>query len=148
MAEFTINRLVHAPIEVVFDVLTDHRGYPGFTPLRAVTLEQEGVPAPNGVGAIRALRAVGPPIREQVTEYERPTRFAYKMLSGLPVRDHVGTVQLTAEGVATRMTYHVQTLPKLPGVFAPGMVAVLKLVIGQLAGGVAKRAEQIARTGA
>ena len=29
---------VRAPIEVVFDVLTDHRAYAGFTPLRSSTL--------------------------------------------------------------------------------------------------------------
>jgi uncharacterized protein YndB with AHSA1/START domain len=146
MASFTLNSVVRAPVETVFDVLTDHRGYTAFTPLRAVKLEQEGVPAPNGVGAIRALHAIGPPIREQVTEYERPTRFAYTMLSGMPVRDYVGTVELSADGDATRMAYHVQMFPKLlPPFLHPPVTAVVRLVIGQMASGVAKRAEQLAR---
>ena len=33
-------------------------------------LEREGEPAPNGVGAIRGLSAVGPPLREEVLAYE------------------------------------------------------------------------------
>jgi uncharacterized protein YndB with AHSA1/START domain len=145
MASFTLISVVKAPIETVFDVLTDHRGYAGFTPLRVVKQEQEGVPAPNGVGAIRALHAIGPPIREQVTEYERPTRFVYKMISGAPVRDHVGTVELASEGDATRMVYRVDTFPKLPAILHPPVVTVVRLVIGQLASGIGKRSEQLAR---
>ena len=68
------------------------------TPLRKSELEREGEPAPNGVGAIRVLTAVGPPLREEVLTYEEPSRFSYKLLSGLPVRDHVGTVELTPHG--------------------------------------------------
>ena len=71
-------RQVAAPPETVFDVLTDHRGYAKITPLRKAELEREGEPAPNGVGAIRELSAVGPPLREEVLAYEpagaSPTR--------------------------------------------------------------------------
>ena len=104
-----------APPETVFDVLTDHRRYAEITPLRKAELEREGEPAPNGVGAIRVLSVVlGPPMREEVIAYERPRRFSYKLLSGLPVRDHVGTVELTADGGGTEVVYAVQTTPTLP----------------------------------
>ncbi len=145
MASFTIQKVVQAPIDVVFDVLTDHRAYSEFSPLRKVELVQTGLPAPNGVGAIRALHTVGPPIKEQVTEYERPTRFVYKLIAGAPVRDHVGTVELSSEGNATRMLYRVDTFPKLPGPLGTGLVAFLRFNIGQLVKGIAKRAEQRAR---
>jgi hypothetical protein len=56
----------------VFDVLTDHRGHAKMTALRSSTLEHEGEPAPNGVGAIRVLHLIGPPIRERVTTFDRP----------------------------------------------------------------------------
>lgn len=144
MAEFTLNSFIAAPPEVVFDVLADHRGYAHITQLRAAKLEREGDPAPNGVGAIRALYTLGPPIREQVTEYERPSRLVYKMLSGAPVRDHVGTVELSPEAAGTRMVWHVQTFPRVPAPFSPPLVAVVRLVIGQLATGIQKRAELIA----
>jgi uncharacterized protein YndB with AHSA1/START domain len=51
-------RRTAAPPQTVFDVLTDHRGYAEYTPLRRVELEREGDPPPNGVGAIRVLHAV------------------------------------------------------------------------------------------
>ena len=148
MADFTLRAFVNAPIDTVFDVLTDHRGYSRITPLRSSKLEQEGDPAPNGVGAIRVLSLAGPPLREQVTEYERPRRFAYQLLSGAPARDHVGTVDLTEEGAGTRVVYHVRTTPTLPGPLAPAVALVVRLAIGQLFGGVVKRSEELARTAA
>jgi uncharacterized protein YndB with AHSA1/START domain len=147
MAEFTLQTVINAPIDIVFDVITDHRGYPQFTPLRSVTLEREGDPAPNGVGAVRALHAVGPPIREEVTEYVKPNRFVYKALSGIPVRDHVGTVDLLQEAGGTRITYHVTTTPTVPRVLAPVVVGVTRLAITQLFNGAKKRSEQLARGG-
>jgi uncharacterized protein YndB with AHSA1/START domain len=139
-------REIQAPSETVFDVLTDHRRYAELTPLRKSELEREGEPAPNGVGAIRRLSAVGPPIREEVVAYERPARFSYKVLSGLPVRDHLGTVLLEADGTGTRMTYAVKTSPTVPLVGAL-VVAAVKRGINQLLDGVTAEAERRAAGG-
>jgi uncharacterized protein YndB with AHSA1/START domain len=141
MASFTLEREVAAPPEVVFDVLTDHRGYAEITPVRRVELETEGEPAPNGVGAIRVLHSVGPPLREEVIGFERPGRFSYRMLSGAPVRDHVGTVSLEPEGAGTKVTYAVRTTPTLP-VAGVAVVAVVKLAIKQLLNGVVAESER------
>jgi uncharacterized protein YndB with AHSA1/START domain len=141
MASFTLEREVAAPPEVVFDVLVDHRGYSKLTPLRKSVLEREGDPAPNGVGAIRVLSAVGPPLREEVLAYEPPSRFSYTVLSGAPVRDHVGTVELTPEGGGTKLTYAVRMMPTLP-VGGAAVVAIVKLAIKQLLNGVVAEAER------
>lgn len=141
MASFTLFREVDAPPETVFDVLTDHRRYAELTPLRKSLLEREGEPAPNGVGSIRVLSAVGPPLREETIVYERPTRFSYKLLSGLPVRDHVGTVSLEADGSGTKVTYAVRTNPTLP-VVGGVVVAVVKQGVTQLLNGVSAEAER------
>ncbi len=146
MASFTYTREVAAPPEIVFEVLTDHRRYAEITNLRKATLEREGEPAPNGVGAIRRLTAVGPPLREEVLAYEPGKRFSYKLLSGLPVRDHVGTVELTANGSATTVVYAVRTTPTLPLV-GGAVIAVLKIGVQQLFGGVAKESERRAANG-
>jgi len=141
MASFTLQREIAAPPETVFEVLTDHRGYSKITPIRKVELEREGEPAPNGVGAIRVLRAVGPPLREEVLAYESPSRFSYTLLSGLPVRDHVGTVELTPHGEGTKVVYAVRTHPTVPVVGA-AVVAAVKQGIKQLLNGVATESEQ------
>jgi uncharacterized protein YndB with AHSA1/START domain len=141
MASFTYERQVAAPPEIVFDVLTDHRRYPEITSLRKAELEREGEPAPNGLGAIRVLTVAGPPMREEVIGYDPPHRFSYTILSGLPVRDHVGTVELTPHDGGTKVVYAIRTTPTLPvGGFA--VVAVLKQAIRSLLGGVAEESER------
>ena len=147
MASFKYVRQVAAPPEIVFDVLTDHRRYTEITSLRKAELEREGEPAPNGLGAIRVLAAApGPPMREEVIAYERPCRFAYKILSGLPVRDHVGTVEMQPSGDGTEIVYAVKTTPTVP-LAGPVFMLVLKKAIRDLIGGVSKESERRAANG-
>jgi uncharacterized protein YndB with AHSA1/START domain len=146
MASFRYVRQVAAPPEVVFDVLTDHRRYPEITRLRKAELEREGEPTPNGLGAIRVLTVAGPPMREEVIGYERPSRFSYKILSGLPVRDHVGTVELKPKDGGTEVTYAVKTTPTIP-LAGQVFMAFLKKAIRDLIAGVAKESERRAANG-
>ncbi len=141
MASFTFVREIDAPPEVVFDVLTDHRRYAELTLLRRSELEREGEPAPNGVGAIRVLHSVGPPLREEVVAYERPSRFSYTVLSGAPIRDHLGTAQLASAGSGTTLTYSVRMMPTLP-LAGGAVVALVKQGIKQLLNGVSAEAER------
>jgi uncharacterized protein YndB with AHSA1/START domain len=145
VASFTLTREIGAPVETVFAVLTDHAGYAKLTPLRKSELERQGESDPNGVGAIRRLTVAGPPMREEVIAYEAPSRFSYKVLSGLPVRDHVGTVELTEEDGRTKMVYAVKTQPTLP-VVGFAVVAGIRQAVKGLVDGVAKESERRAAT--
>ena len=146
MASFTFERQVAAPPETVFAVLTEHHLYAEITPMRKSVLEREGEPPPNGVGAIRVLTSVGTPLREEVIGYEPPHRFSYKLLSGAPVRDHVGTVELLPRDGGTRMVYAVRTTPTLPLV-GGAVVAGVKQAIKALIKGIARESERRAATG-
>src|SRR5215468_3796841 len=141
MASFTFTREIDAPPETVFDVLTDHAGYSKLTPLRKSELERQGETDPNGVGAIRKLTAVGPPMREEVIAYEAPSRFSYTVLSGLPVRDHVGTVELHPKDGGTEIVYALKTIPT-PSLIGPVFMPILKKAIRDLIAGVSKEAER------
>jgi len=117
MIEFTLTRTSTASIETLFDVMTDHRGLVDTTWIfRRSTLEREGTPAPNGVGAIRRLVAIGRAGRfiEEIVEYERPTRWAYTLLSGAPIRDHLGTIELREAGTGTQVSWHLQGALTIP----------------------------------
>lgn len=141
MASFTFERRIAASPQTVFAVLTEHANYAAVTPLRKSALEREGDPPPNGIGAIRVLSAVGPPLREEVIAYEPPSRFAYKLLSGAPVRNHVGTVELHADDAGTRMVYAVRTEPTLPLVGGV-VVAVARQAVGALVKGIVTESER------
>lgn len=137
-SSFTLTRTVNAPIERVFDAFTDHRRYKDMTPLRSSTLEREGDPAPNGLGAIRKLGLAGPPIVEEVVGYDRPTYFAYKALKGLPVKEHLGEVRLSEAGAQTHVVYTINYTPSIPG---PAVGLALKQAIGALLRGISKSVE-------
>ncbi|MEX2194202.1 MAG: SRPBCC family protein [Thermoleophilaceae bacterium] len=141
MATLAWESLIAAPPETVWEVLTDHRGYADITPVRRVDLEREGQPAPNGVGAVRVLRLAGPPIREEVIEFDAPRRFSYRLLSGAPVRDHVGAVTLEPVPQGTRMSYRVDTTPTLP-LAGAAVVGVFRLAVGRLVSGVVRESER------
>ncbi len=145
MATFTLVRTTAAPPETVWEVIADYRAYPDYTPLRRVDLEKEGEPPPNGVGAIRVLHAIGPAIREEVAEFEPPTRLVYRMLSGAPIRDHVGTVTLEPAEVdgrqGTRLVWAIDTTPTVP--LGKGLVvAVTKNAVKGLVDGCVAEAER------
>jgi uncharacterized protein YndB with AHSA1/START domain len=133
MIEFTLTRTSKASIETVFDAMTDHRGIADYVwACRRSTLDREGTPAPNGVGAIRRLVVVvGPPFVEEIIEYQRPSRYAYKMLSGAPTRDHVGTIELREAGTGTAVSWHLRSTLKIPGIDRL-MLPVFKKVIDEL----------------
>jgi uncharacterized protein YndB with AHSA1/START domain len=141
MIEFTLTRVTSAPIETVFDRLTDHAAYKDMSPLRISKLERRGEPEPNGVGAIRRLGVFGATQTEEVTVFERPTRFVYQLRSGLPVRDHVGTVDLVQTPSGTHITYEVRSTPTIPGsgfVLGP----ILRRGISGLLDGIVRAAER------
>ncbi len=142
MIDFTLTRTSAAPIDTVFDAITDHRGIADYMWLcRRSTLDREGTPAPNGVGAIRRLVAIGPPFVEEIIEYQRPTRYAYKMLSGAPTRDHIGTIELREAGTGTVVSWHLRSTLKIPGVDRL-MLPVFKKVIDELLKGGITAAER------
>ncbi len=138
-SSFTLQRTVKAPPDRVFDAFVDHRDYARVTPVRKSSLDREGEPAPNGLGAVRRFEIVGPAILEEVVGYERPTYFAYKALKGLPVKEHLGEVRLSETGDdCTRVQYTISYTPSIPG---PFVGLVLKQAVGGLLRGIAKSVE-------
>ena len=101
--------------EDVFSLLADGMTWTAWSPIERVELEREGDDPPEGVGAIRVYhrgRTVG---RDETVELVPARRFSYRSLSGLPVRDYRGSVELEPEGAGTRIVWRSSFEPKLPG---------------------------------
>jgi uncharacterized protein YndB with AHSA1/START domain len=140
MPGFLITKQINAPVETVFDVLTDHEGTTHFLPGPVTfTLEKEGAPGKNGVGAVRKISGAGPAIREEIYAYEAPTRFSYGIISGAPVKDHRGDVVLEAKDGGTFMTYRVTF--ETPLLLKPIMLGVMRGVVSTLVKGIIKTSE-------
>ena len=99
-----------APIETVWHLLSTVATWPTWSRHKLARLEREGSPTPDGLGAIRVLGVnPGKPNkcnREEVVEFDAPTHFAYKLLSGQPLDDYRSDVRLEAlPGGGTRITW-------------------------------------------
>jgi carbon monoxide dehydrogenase subunit G len=117
----TSQTTVAAPIETVWDKLSDHVGMSQWGPGISVTMDKLGTDDPNGVGAVRRIASPGPgpDIVEEVVTFEAPNLFGYKALSGTPFPGYAGEVRLTPSGSGTHINYTVSTTASFPLVKAP-----------------------------
>jgi uncharacterized protein YndB with AHSA1/START domain len=127
--DVTSQTTVAAPIETVWDKLSNHVGMSQWGPGITVTMDKVGAPDPNGVGAVRRISSPGPgpDIVEEVVTFEAPHVLGYKALSGTPFPGYAGEVRLTEAGSGTRITYTLSSTASFPLVKAP--LAVLCQVL-------------------
>lgn len=111
-----MRRTLRAPLDRVFDALSDHAGYAGFPGVRsaAVTRRAEG-DEPNGVGAVREIDTGLAWFREEVTAFQRPTRMEYVITASRPpLRHRGGVISLREEDGGTRVEWTSTFALKLP----------------------------------
>jgi hypothetical protein len=101
-----------APPEDVWRDLVDATAWSRWSRIPHAVREREGVPAPDGVGSIRALGVGGRGSREEVVVFEPPGHFAYVLLSGLPLEEYRADVTLSADGDGTLITWRGRFVPK------------------------------------
>jgi uncharacterized protein YndB with AHSA1/START domain len=121
MPEILVQREVPAEPESVWEVYTDHLGWPEWAGVKEVVLRREGEPAPNGVGASRVIRAGGIAIEEEIVAFDPPRRMAYQLIAGAPIRDHRGEVLFEPTPTGTLVSWRVSFRPRIP--FTGGLLA-------------------------
>jgi uncharacterized protein YndB with AHSA1/START domain len=132
--QVTSQTTVAAPIETVWDALSNHLGISGWAPGLSVTMDRVGTEDPNGVGAIRRISSPGPgpDIVEEVVAFEPPHLLGYKALSGTPFPGYAGEVRLSQAGSGTHVKYTVSSTASFPLVKAP-LAAVCQVLLRLLA---------------
>jgi carbon monoxide dehydrogenase subunit G len=114
MTTFTITRTLDLPSDKVWGIVSD------FTrpPSQAIKIEVEdkGDPEADGIGAIRNINIKGAKARERLESVDAPNSITYRMLSGAPVKEYVGTVNVIAQDDATLINWDVKMIPKIPGI--------------------------------
>lgn len=127
MERIVVRRVIPAPIEAVFDRLTDHARYKEFKGIDQSVLQKEGTTEKNGLGAVRLIKAGFSKFTEEVVEFERPYRMGYQITkTNLPsMRHHGGLLRFstTAEGhTQVEWTSDIEfTLPWLGGLMEGSM---------------------------
>lgn len=70
---------IAASPEEVFRVVTDHESFLGGIGGSVCRLVREGTPDRNGLGAIREINADGMRFSEEITSFEPPRRYTYRI---------------------------------------------------------------------
>ncbi len=126
---------IEASPERVFELISDHEGMARWSDAREVVLRHPGYPAPNGVGAVRVIRARGVAVEEEVVAYDPPKRMEYRVTAGIPVRDHHGEIVLEPVAGGTQVVWRVRFRPRIPGtgwLLRRGMEGALNRMLSQL----------------
>ena len=116
MHTITVTRTIPAPPEKVFDILADHANYKSFPGVKDSTLVKQGAKDRNGTGAVRRIETPAIWFVEEITDYERPRRFSYRITeTSLPIRHESGTVacEPTPDG-GTRVVWTTTLTLKAP----------------------------------
>jgi hypothetical protein len=113
---FASSTRVHAPVDVVWSVMTDHVRWARWGTSKRVTIERPGVPSPNGLGAVRCFHAGPVKVREEVTAWEPPTHFAYRLNTRTLTKHYRSDMLLVAAPDGTTVLEWSSSFePRLPG---------------------------------
>lgn len=115
MHAIAVERHVEARRSRVFAVVADHERMPEWFPAREVVRRRPGSPQPDGVGAVRVVRASGLAVEEAVTAFEPDARLAWELVAGAPLRRARGELCLRDEAGGTRVCWRVEFEAGLPG---------------------------------
>ncbi|XOV78129.1 MAG: SRPBCC family protein [Aestuariibacter sp.] len=103
-----VEKTLDMPIEKAFEAITDHQNYSLYVGIKEANLLRSGDNEKNGTGAIRQIKAGGMTLQEEITEFQKPTRMAYRIISAKPVGmiHPVGTINLSPVGDKTKVVWH------------------------------------------
>ena len=112
--EVRFKTTVQAPRERVFAFLADHQKFArlfGGTCTRV----KDGQGDVNGLGSVRRLGPGPLAFEETIVTFEPNTRIEYTVTRGSPIKNHLGTVDLSdaAKG-GTAIDYVIRFEPKIP----------------------------------
>jgi uncharacterized protein YndB with AHSA1/START domain len=103
-----------APIHRVWKLLAEQEQWPSWSGFDSVVIEVAGDPVRDGVGSVRRTRLGRTTGREEVTRFDAPHTYSYRLLSGLPVRDYEALVLLTETSGGTQIKWQATFQEKLP----------------------------------
>ena len=142
MQTVRVERTIKAPIEKVFDLISDHANYKDFPGVKDSELIKKGKPHKNGVGAIREIDTGSVWFQEEITAYDRPNRLDYQIVKARPAIDHRGgSVRLEATANGTRVTWTTTLRIKVP-LIGGLLTRVAVPQLGKAIGGMLKDVEK------
>lgn len=98
--------IIAAPIERLFEIITDYARYPEFVPgIKACRVKRAGPPKEVEYDLDLGVKRISYVLRH---EEVRPTKVTWSLVSGDLMKVSNGSWELTAEGTRTRARYSVE----------------------------------------
>ena len=123
-----------ASADQVWSLLADVTTWSQWGPWDATTLLEPGSDNPAGVGAVRSINRGRVVSIEEVTDFKPGRRLAYKLRSGLPLRNYRAEVLLRSVDDGTEITWH-SAFDGAPG----GMARLAQLAFARFLRTIVKR---------
>jgi hypothetical protein len=135
-----IRQSFNAPVERVFNVLTEHESFGKVIRKNIKRVVDSQDENKNGVGSVRRINSFPlPAFEETVTRLEPNRLMEYVVSKGSPIKNHKGRMEFSEEQGKANLYYTIDFDPKLPFVL---FGAVLKQAIEkQIRTGIERLAE-------
>ncbi len=118
-----ITQSFNAPVETIFDILTDHEKFGRIIKAKTKRVVDSRGKNKNGVGSVRRINVfAGLSFEESVVAFEPNQLMAYRISKGSPVKNHRGCMEFTEEQGRTRVDYRIDFEPKLPFFFLGAII--------------------------
>lgn len=114
MASSTVDAVIAAPRETVYKFFVERDGINPYLPVVNFTLKKPGATAATDVGAQYLIGVKGVGFVEETTELVPGEKLEYKIIKGVPVKRHVGTVTFRDTDGGTLVSYTMESEPSLP----------------------------------
>ena len=102
-----------ADAATIYNLLLDASSWPRWTSMESVEIERPG--SADGLDEIRVNHRGRVTGRDQVVELIPNHRYAYVALSGLPIKEYRGQVDLEPTSTGTTIHWSSSFFPKYPG---------------------------------
>ena len=147
---FEINRTTHAPPATLFRLETDGAHWADWAKPLIVqsSWEQQGDPAPGGIGAVRKVGLWPVLMREKTVEYEQDRRHVYELIRpSTPAKDYRAEALFTPNASGgTDLRWSGSFTEGVPGT-GPIMLVFLRGALQLISLRMIKAAERETRTG-
>lgn len=115
MESIVVKAYIHAPIEQVWEVMSDHENYSRFKGIEYSKLVKKGANERNGVGAVREVHGMGAKFVEDIVAYEPPRLLEYRVVRcSRPIEHEIGRVELIPRGDGTEIHWVSRFRVKIP----------------------------------
>lgn len=110
-----IRQSFDAPVETVFNILTDHESFGNVLGARVKRIVASRGENKNGVGSVRRIWSFpAPAFEETVITFKPNVLMEYTVSKGSPVKNHTGRMEFSQEGGKTQLCYYIDFEPRLP----------------------------------